>query len=76
MLDLQKFLLCLLELKNNPLATPVPTEDEGEDEATIVSRPWKSLLKSNKLLTRDSRVVERKKYGYRKARKKEQYSKR
>ena len=35
-----------------------------------------SLLKSNQLLTRDSRVVERKKYGQHKARKKTQFSKR
>ncbi len=34
------------------------------------------LLKDQKLLTRDSRVVESKKYGRRKARKKEQFSKR
>ena len=33
-------------------------------------------LKKAGLLTRDSRIVERKKYGCRKARKKEQYSKR
>ena len=37
------------------------------------SRP---KLKAGRLLTRDARVVERKKAGYRKARKKEQYSKR
>ncbi len=36
----------------------------------------KPVLKAEKLMTRDSRVVERKKPGYRKARKKEQYSKR
>ena len=35
-----------------------------------------TLLKSNQLLTRDSRVVERKKYGQHKARKKTQFSKR
>lgn len=37
---------------------------------------WKALIKSAGLLTRDSRIVERKKVGLRKARKKEQYSKR
>ena len=36
----------------------------------------KPALKAKSLLTRDSRKVERKKPGYRKARKKEQYSKR
>lgn len=37
---------------------------------------FKKPLKDAGLLTRDARVVERKKYGHRKARKKEQYSKR
>lgn len=36
----------------------------------------KPALKAEKLMTRDARVVERKKPGLRKARKKEQYSKR
>ena len=36
----------------------------------------KSTFKANNLLTRDARIVERKKVGFRKARKKEQYSKR
>lgn len=35
-----------------------------------------SVLKKHKLLTRDSRIVERKKYGRHKARKKTQFSKR
>jgi small subunit ribosomal protein S9 len=37
---------------------------------------FKPILKKEGLLTRDSRMVERKKYGLRKARKREQYSKR
>lgn len=37
---------------------------------------FKKSLKDAGLLTRDARQVERKKYGHRKARKKEQYSKR
>ena len=37
---------------------------------------FRKPLKDVGLLTRDSRAVERKKYGHRKARKKEQYSKR
>jgi small subunit ribosomal protein S9 len=40
------------------------------------SEDVRSLIKSAGLLTRDSRIVERKKVGLRKARKKEQYSKR
>ncbi|MFO8033817.1 MAG: 30S ribosomal protein S9 [Candidatus Bipolaricaulota bacterium] len=41
-----------------------------------VAPEFKKTLKDAGLLTRDARVVERKKYGRRKARKKEQYSKR
>ena len=70
--------LCMYELKMNPLVenTTVESEDDEAGEEGAVIRPWKATLKSNKMLTRDSRVVERKKYGFRKARKKEQYSKR
>ena len=72
--------LCMYELKMNtvtekPAAKSEDDADEGDDGGAAV-RPWKETLKSNKMLTRDSRVVERKKYGFRKARKKEQYSKR
>jgi small subunit ribosomal protein S9 len=42
----------------------------------IISEDHRPLLKKDGLLTRDSRVVERKKYGRRKARKKPQFSKR
>lgn len=41
-----------------------------------INEDFKSPLKSQKLLTRDSRVVERKKYGKPKARKSFQFSKR
>ncbi|OEY86736.1 30S ribosomal protein S9 [Wolbachia pipientis] len=41
-----------------------------------ISPDLHSVLRSNGFLTRDSRVVERKKYGQHKARKKCQYSKR
>jgi len=41
-----------------------------------VTEEYKAPLKQAGLLTRDSREVERKKYGRRKARKSEQYSKR
>lgn len=67
--------LCKHELSIAPIDADQTAEDvEGEEGVEL--RPWKKLLKSNKLLTRDARVVERKKYGFRKARKKEQYSKR
>jgi small subunit ribosomal protein S9 len=42
----------------------------------LVNEESRGVLKSNRMLTRDARVVERKKVGLRKARKKEQYSKR
>ncbi len=41
-----------------------------------VTAEYKQPLRQNGLLTRDAREVERKKYGQRKARKSEQYSKR
>ncbi|MBZ7986979.1 30S ribosomal protein S9 [Campylobacter canadensis] len=41
-----------------------------------MSADFRALLKPQGLLTRDSRVVERKKYGRRKARRKPQFSKR
>ncbi|NNC94564.1 MAG: 30S ribosomal protein S9 [Chitinophagales bacterium] len=42
----------------------------------MVDEEIRPELKKHRLLTRDPRAVERKKPGYRKARKKEQYSKR
>lgn len=41
-----------------------------------VSDEYRPVLKKNGLLTRDSRMVERKKYGHHKARKSTQFSKR
>lgn len=42
----------------------------------LINIIYRSTLKSNGFLTRDSRIVERKKYGHAKARKKYQFSKR
>lgn len=42
----------------------------------LVDEEFRPTLKPHRYLTRDARVVERKKPGFRKARKKEQYSKR
>jgi small subunit ribosomal protein S9 len=42
----------------------------------MVMNTWKQKLKKAGFVTRDPRKVERKKVGFRKARKKEQYSKR
>ena len=50
---------------------------QGISKALLeVSPDFRSILKKSGLLTRDSRVKERKKYGQRKARAKFQYSKR
>ena len=43
---------------------------------TKISNDYKAVLKPYGLLTRDSRIVERKKYGLKKARKAPQFSKR
>lgn len=49
----------------------VSSSTEGNDEQS-----FRSILRKAGFVTRDSRVVERKKVGHRKARKVEQYSKR
>jgi len=49
----------------------------GISKALVMIDPEsKSTLKKEKLTTRDSRAVERKKYGHRKARRSFQFSKR
>jgi small subunit ribosomal protein S9 len=49
----------------------------GISKALIEINPeWKSLLKEHGLTTRDPRMVERKKFGQKKARKRFQFSKR
>lgn len=47
------------------------------DESIVEERvTFRKILKKQGFMTRDSRVVERKKFGFKKARKREQYSKR
>ena len=46
------------------------------DNNINIKNNYKKLLRNAGCVTRDSRIVERKKFGYKKARKKEQYSKR
>ena len=49
----------------------------GISKALVAMDPsCRKSIKKNKLLTRDSRTVERKKYGQRKARRRFQFSKR
>lgn len=57
----------------NPPVEAANEEAEAEDGAPLSMR---RKLRKQGFLTRDSRKVERKKVGHRKARKKEQYSKR
>jgi small subunit ribosomal protein S9 len=54
----------------------VATEQDEEGTGTTGVHGWRKLLRAAGFVTRDSRVVERKKVGHRKARKVEQYSKR
>ena len=51
-------------------------EKEKETKAKLENKQFKPTLKKEKLTTRDSRVVERKKYGHKKARRSFQFSKR
>ncbi|HET9843364.1 MAG TPA: 30S ribosomal protein S9 [Gammaproteobacteria bacterium] len=53
-------------------------EGQNSDDESVSgeSNSWRKILRSAGYVTRDSRVVERKKVGHRKARKVEQYSKR
>jgi small subunit ribosomal protein S9 len=53
----------------------VEIEEKKEEEKTSINT-WKQKLRKAGFVTRDPRKVERKKVGFRKARKKEQYSKR
>jgi small subunit ribosomal protein S9 len=50
--------------------------EETAEDSEENSHPWHKILRHSGMLTRDSRIVLRKLVGRRKARKKEQYSKR
>ncbi|HSX20959.1 MAG TPA: 30S ribosomal protein S9 [Gammaproteobacteria bacterium] len=50
--------------------------NEADEFANIKDNSFRRILRKEGFVTRDSRKVERKKVGHRKARKKEQYSKR
>lgn len=51
-------------------------EISKEEKDNIAKNTWKKKLRKAGFVTRDPRKVERKKVGFRKSRKKEQYSKR
>lgn len=61
--------LIVHERKANPAV-----ETSADGEAQLLS--WHRILRTAGFVTRDSRAVERKKVGHKKARKSEQYSKR
>jgi small subunit ribosomal protein S9 len=70
-------LIAYERIKNPAVAALV--EKDGEDEGGeggSGSLSWHRQLRAAGFVTRDSRVVERKKVGHKKARKSEQYSKR
>lgn len=52
------------------------SRDEALESSEENTHPWHKILRHSGMLTRDSRIVLRKLVGRRKARKKEQYSKR
>ncbi len=65
-----------LDLFDQKLTTKATVSEEGEGENSQPDTSWHSMLKQDGLLTRDPRSVLRKVYGRKKARKREQYSKR
>ena len=65
------------KVKGGGLSGQVSAISHGISKALLLYEPeLKSALKKEKLTTRDSRTVERKKYGHRKARRSFQFSKR
>jgi len=66
-----------VNLKGGGITGQIDAVRLGIARALIKVNPeHRKLLRKEGLLTRDSRMVERKKYGYKKARRSEQYSKR
>jgi small subunit ribosomal protein S9 len=74
--NLGKFNVCV-NVKGGGLAGQAGAIRHGLARALLILNPdYRKPLNKGGFLTRDSRKVERKKYGHRKARKKSQYSKR
>lgn len=59
-----------------PTVQPIASDEEGEEGEGGGIQTFRQMLRKAGYVTRDSRCVERKKVGRRKARKLEQYSKR
>ena len=69
--------LVLVEEKEKGVSSQqAATDSEADDGEAANTHPWHKILRHEGMLTRDSRIVLRKLVGRRKARKKEQYSKR
>lgn len=70
--------LIAYERVKNPAVAALAEKDGAAEEgaAESASLSWHRQLRAAGFVTRDSRVVERKKVGHKKARKSEQYSKR
>ena len=76
-LNLQKSFDIFATVKGGGFTGQAEAIRHGLSRALLkVSEEHRSLLKKNGFLTRDSRMVERKKYGHHKARKSTQFSKR
>jgi small subunit ribosomal protein S9 len=76
-LELQDKFSLVVSVRGGGLSSQAQACAHGIAKAlTLVSEEYRPSLKKARLLTRDSRVVERKKYGHKKARKSFQFSKR
>ena len=76
-LNLQKSFDIFVTVKGGGFTGQAEAIRHGLARALLkVDAEHRPLLKKNKFLTRDSRMVERKKYGHHKARKSPQFSKR
>lgn len=64
------------DIANNINEIKKQEEENKLNENSVVENTWKQKLRKAGFVTRDPRKVERKKVGFRKSRKKEQYSKR
>jgi small subunit ribosomal protein S9 len=66
-----------VNVKGGGVAAQASAIRHGLTRALLIANPdFRSVLKKAGFITRDSREVERKKYGHHKARKRPQYSKR
>ena len=75
--DKQNLVDIICTVKGGGMSGQAGAVTHGIAKALVVSDPaMRKVVKKDKLVTRDSRTVERKKYGQRKARRRFQFSKR